>query len=114
MRRRRLDSGCQQTLSLLAQVMGECPHKMHAHVMRTMFKHAKCYKVLGPVFLQMKLAMASYWAQPQELQFLCRRIIRQNLFNNFKLHKDKTKVLNIETVSKLGLPPKVQSYIMLQ
>jgi hypothetical protein len=52
-RRRKLDEQCEQTLALLSQVMGEHSGHKHAHVMRTMFRHAKCYKVLGPVFYQL-------------------------------------------------------------
>lgn len=107
MRRRKLDTGCLQTLTLLAQVMGECPSRMHSHVMRTMFRHAKCYRVLGPVFLQLKLAIASYWAQPQDLRFLCRRAIRQCLLNS-------PHHLIPSTVAGLGLPPQMVSYIMLE
>lgn len=107
MRRRKLDTGCLQTLTLLAQVMGECPNRMHSHVMRTMFRHAKCYRVLGPVFLQLKLAIASHWAQPQDLRFLCRRSIRQCLLNS--PHR-----LIPSTIAGLGLPPQMVSYIMLE
>ncbi|EEB17158.1 hypothetical protein Phum_PHUM455550 [Pediculus humanus corporis] len=59
--------------------MGENPERMHSHVMRTMFRHAKCFKVLGPVFYQLKSSMMPYWRQPKDLKYLCRKEIRKIL-----------------------------------
>lgn len=104
-RRRKLDEHCERTLALLSQVMGEHPGRMHAHVMRTMFRHAKCYKVLGPVFYQLKIAMMRYWTQPQDLLFICRKAIRSAV--------GPERLMAGET-SQLGLPNQIQGYLLLE
>ncbi|KAJ9576221.1 hypothetical protein L9F63_006954, partial [Diploptera punctata] len=104
-RRRKLDEQCERTLALLSQVMGEQPGRMHGHVMRTMFRHAKCYKVLGPVFYQLKISMMRYWTQPQDLLFMCRRAIRSSL--------GPERLMSGDT-SKLGLPNQIQSYLLME
>lgn len=104
-RRRKLDEQCEQTLALLSQVMGEHPGRMHAHVMRTMFRHAKCYKVLGPVFYQLKISMMRYWTQPQDLVFMCRKAIRSAV--------GPERIMAGET-SQLGLPNQIQRYLLLE
>lgn len=101
---RKLNSNSEKTLSVLCEVMGENPERMHSHVMRTMFRHAKCFKVLGPVFYQLKSAMMPYWRQPKDLKYLCRKEIR--------------KVIGSERlksgIKHLGLPKKVTNYILLE
>ncbi|XP_069683736.1 uncharacterized protein [Periplaneta americana] len=104
-RRRKLDEQCERTLALLSQVMGEHPGRMHGHVMRTMFRHAKCYKVLGPVFYQLKISMMRYWTQPQDLLFICRKAIRTAV--------GPERLMAGET-GRLGLPHQMQGYLMLE
>jgi hypothetical protein len=104
-RRRKLDEQCERTLALLSQVMGEHPGRMHAHVMRTMFRHAKCYKVLGPVFYQLKISMMRYWTQPQDLVFICRKTIRSAV--------GPERIMAGQT-SQLGLPNRIQEYLLLE
>ena len=104
-RRRKLDEQCERTLALLSQVMGEQPGRMHGHVMRTMFRHAKCYKVLGPVFYQLKISMMRYWTQPPELIFMCRKAIRSSLGPERLMAGD---------TNKLGLPSQIQSYLLME
>ncbi|XKL65018.1 hypothetical protein PGB90_005104 [Kerria lacca] len=104
----RLSDHCLQTLYVLAEIMGENPNSMHSHVMSTMFSHARCYSILGPVFLQIKLAMSPYWSQPQSLKFLCRSIIRKSIINV------PGRFINNENISSLMLPPSLQSYLMLE
>ncbi|PSN50898.1 hypothetical protein C0J52_05355 [Blattella germanica] len=104
-RRRKLDEQCEQTLALLTQVMGEHPGRMHGHVMRTMFRHAKCYKVLGPVFYQLKISMMRYWTQPPDLLFMCRKAIRSAVGPERLMSGD---------ANKLGLPSQIQGYLMLE
>ncbi|KAL1453836.1 hypothetical protein WDU94_010147 [Cyamophila willieti] len=81
---------------------------MHAHVMRTMFDHARCVRVLGPVFLQMKLSMSQHWGQPQSLQTLCRTAFRRNA-----LRTQETS-LTQESLSALGLPLPVQKFVLYE
>ena len=104
-RRRKLDEQCERTLALLSQVMGEHPGRMHAHVMRTMFRHAKCYKVLGPVFYHLKISMMRYWTQPQDLVFMCRKTIRSAV--------GPERIMAGQT-SQLGLPNRIQGYLLLE
>ncbi|XP_067014753.1 uncharacterized protein [Anabrus simplex] len=104
-RRRRLDEQCGRTLCLISEAMGEHPTRMHGHVMRTMFRHAKCYKVLGPVFYQLKISMMRYWTQPLALTFMCRRTIRAAMGHQRMLSSD---------VRHLGLPASLQNYITLE
>lgn len=107
MRKRKLDDHCFQTLSLIAQAMGEQPARMHSHVMRTMFDHARCVRVLGPVFLQMKLSMSQYWGQPQNLQTMSRTAFRRDVFQR----KD---ILTKEKLQSLGLPLLIQKFILYE
>ncbi|XP_008477484.1 uncharacterized protein LOC103514389 [Diaphorina citri] len=107
MRKRKLDDACFETLSLIAQAMGEQPSRMHAHVMRTMFDHARCVRVLGPVFLQMKLSMSQHWCQPQSLQILCRTAFRSEAM------RTKQK-LNRESLQQLGLPLPLQKFVLYE
>lgn len=95
---------CHQTLKLLAQVMGEAPKRMHAHVLRTMFRHVRCFRVLGPVFLQLKLGMMRYWSQPHDLKYLCRRALRRSM---------GPKRITSAT-SHLGLPRPLQRYVLME
>ncbi|XP_049839085.1 uncharacterized protein LOC126284297 isoform X1 [Schistocerca gregaria] len=105
MRRRRLDSRAQNTLHLLSEAMGEQPARMHRTVMRTMFRHARCVKVLGPVFLQLKSQMKRYWTQPLELRFLCRKAIRGAV---------GPQRLAQGGAAQLGLPPPLQKYVCFE
>lgn len=85
--------------------MGDDPNRMHTHVMRTMFSHAQCYNIFGPVFFQIKKALSPQWVQPRSLQQLCRKAIRHSLFNGCQnnAHPD--------TVAELKLPKTLESYI---
>lgn len=107
MRKRRLDEACFQTLSLIAQSMGEQPSRMHTHVMRTMFDHARCVRVLGPVFLQMKLTMSQHWGQPQSLQTLARTTFRKHALCS-------QQPLNRPSLEELGLPLPLQKFVLYE
>lgn len=100
---RRLDH-CGLTLRLLCQVMGESPKRMHAHVLRTMFRHVRCFRVLGPVFLQLKLTMMRYWSQPHDLKYLCWRTVRRSL--------GPKRI--VAATPRLGLPRPLQKYVLME
>lgn len=101
---RRLLENCSQTMGLLSQVMGEAPQRMHSHVLRTMFRHVRCYQVLGPVFLQIKLSMMRYWSAPQDLKYLCWKALRKNMAPR--------KVVG--SAARLGLPGPLQRYVLME
>lgn len=101
--RRRLEN-CSETVRLLAQVMGDCPRRMHAHVLRTMFRHVRCFRVLGPIFLQLKMSMMRYWSQPHGLKYLCMRTIRGTLAPR-RL---------VAGTPQLGLPRSLQNYVLME
>lgn len=102
--RRRLEN-CSETLRHLALVMGESPRRMHAHVLRTMFRHVRCFRVLGPVFLQLKMGMMRHWSQPQGLKYLCWRTIRRSV---------GPRRLATGGVTQLGLPKPLQNYVLMK
>ncbi|XP_065226216.1 uncharacterized protein LOC135849644 [Planococcus citri] len=108
MKRLKLNDNCLRTMYLLAEAMGEHPELMRSHVMSTMFSHAKCYNVLGPVFLQIKLAMSPYWTQPQSLKYMCKSAIRKSVLSL------PGRFVTAENMSSLLLPPSLESYVMLQ
>lgn len=101
---RRLHANSEKTLSVLCEIMGENPERMHSHVMRNMFRHGKCFKVLGPVFYQLKSLMMPYWRQPKDLKYLCRKEIRR------VLGSERLK----SGIKHLCLPKKVANYILLE
>lgn len=101
--RRRFEH-CNLTLDVLARVMGGEPLRMRSLVLRTMFRHARCPRVLGPIFQQIKTALAGYWSQPQGLQYSCWRAVRTSLASTS---------LAASTPS-LGLPPTLQQYLLME
>ncbi|KAJ1524306.1 hypothetical protein ONE63_010817 [Megalurothrips usitatus] len=116
-RRRRLDEGCLRTLALVSQEMAEQmgPRRMHGLVLRTMFRHSRCYRVLGPVFLQIKTAMARHWSTPQDLRSLCRCVIRRSL-GVPSAHGPAAGGARLplhQSVRALGLPRPLQEYLLL-
>ncbi|XP_066974018.1 ankyrin repeat and SOCS box protein 6-like [Macrobrachium rosenbergii] len=101
--RRKLEN-CSHTISILSMVMAENPRRMHQHVLRTMFRHSRCYKVLGPVFLELKTLMMPHWTQPPSLSSLCWRSVRNSLTPK-KIHS---------STHLLGLPPLLEAFILLE
>lgn len=88
--------------------MGENPNRMHSHVMRTMFSHAQCYNIFGPVFFQIKKALAPQWVQPHALQHLCRKSIRRSLFRGRRGNAYP------DTVAELNLPKPLEDFVTYQ
>ncbi|CAL4122190.1 unnamed protein product [Meganyctiphanes norvegica] len=68
-----------QTLFIISFLMSDQPKRMQQHVIRSMIMHSKCYKVLGPIFLELKNLMSPHWSQPQSLSLSCCRSIRKTL-----------------------------------
>ncbi|XP_065335276.1 uncharacterized protein LOC135936404 [Cloeon dipterum] len=100
--RRRFEN-CDLTLEMLARVMGERPAQMKAHVLRAMFRHAKCPKVLGPIFKRVKEVLSVYWTNPQSLQFSCLSAIRRRLGGRTS-----------HGVPLLGLSPPLKRTLLMQ
>ncbi|XP_053648308.1 putative ankyrin repeat protein RF_0381 isoform X1 [Cherax quadricarinatus] len=99
---RRLEN-CSYTVSILSHMMADNPRRMYQHVLRTMFRQSRCYKVLGPVFLELKTLMMPHWTQPATLASLCWRTVRNSLTPK-RIHSG---------TPQLGLPPPLESYILL-
>jgi hypothetical protein len=101
--RRRFEH-CSLTLDVLARVMGSEPLRMKALVLRTMYRHARSPRVLGPIFQQIKSALAGYWNQPQGLQYSCWRAVRRAV-----------RPLSIAAATpRLGLPSPLQRYLVME
>lgn len=95
--------GAENTLTCLCHEMGRDPARMKAHVMRVMLSEAKYPRVLGPLYLQLKLAMAPFWSEPQHLRYLAWNSIRKSI---------GPKRLNSGS-KQLGLPSPLRKYLTL-
>ncbi|XP_059487421.1 uncharacterized protein LOC132203576 [Neocloeon triangulifer] len=100
--RRRFEN-CDLTLEMLARVMGERPAQMKAHVLRVMFRHARCPKVLGPIFKRIKEVVSVYWTNAPSLQYSCLSAIRRRLAGR-----------TAHGVPLLGLPPSLKRSLLMQ
>lgn len=96
--------GSEETLHCLCHDMGRDPGRMKSHVLSAMLVEGRCPRVLGPIFLQLKLDMAPFWTEPQRLRYLAWTSIRRSL---------GPKRLNTGS-GKLGLPHALSSYLLLQ
>ncbi|XP_014674063.1 PREDICTED: ankyrin repeat and SOCS box protein 10-like [Priapulus caudatus] len=95
---------CARTLEVLCRVMGAHPQTMYSHMLRTMFRHVRCFRVLGPVFLEIKHAMMRYWTGPPQLRYLCWRAIRRSMQPH-----------NVERRARtLGLPSRLERYLTME
>jgi len=92
------------TLDCLCHEMGRQPARMKAHVLRVMVSEGRYPRVLGPVFLQLKLAMAPFWSEPQDLRYLAWNSVRRSLGPK-RLEKGS---------SQLGLPRSLTQYLTLR
>jgi hypothetical protein len=91
------------TLNCLSHEMGKQPRRMKAHVLRVMVSEGRHPRVLGPVFLQMKLSMEPFWSEPQDLRYLAWNSVRRALGPR-----------RLERASgQLGLPPPLTRYLTL-
>ncbi|XP_069973654.1 ankyrin repeat and SOCS box protein 18 [Penaeus vannamei] len=95
---------CSSTITIISQLMAADPRRMHQHILRTMFRQSRCYHILGPLFLELKTLMMPHWTQPASLSFLCWQTIRRSLTPK-RIHSG---------TPQLGLPPPLQSYILLE
>lgn len=102
-RQRKVDN-CSEILCLLSRAMAVQPKRMHAHVLRTMFKHVRCYRILGPIFLQLKMDMMKYWTEPHDLKFLCWTTIRRRMS-----HRRISRA-----APYLGLPKPLHNYLLMK
>jgi len=91
------------TLNCLSHEMGKQPRRMKAHVLRVMVSEGRHPRVLGPVFLQLKLSMEPFWSEPQDLRYLAWNSVRRSLGPR-----------RLERASgQLGLPPPLTRYLTL-
>ena len=59
--------------------MGRQPGRMRGHTVRVMLHEGRHPKVLGPVFLQLKLLLSPFWAEPPHLRYLACNSVRRSL-----------------------------------
>ena len=96
-------AGAESTLNSLSHEMGRDPARMKSHVMRVMLAEGKHPKVLGPLYLKLKLAMCPFWDEPQHLRYLAWNSIRRSIGPK-----------RLATSSKqLGLPLPLRKYLTL-
>jgi len=67
------------TLECLCHEMGRSAERMKSHVVRVMLSEGRHPRVLGPVFLKLKMIMAPFWTQPQHLTYLAWNSVRRSL-----------------------------------
>ena len=89
-----------ETLDCLCHEMGRDPDRMKSHVLRVMLRlvglshiivllvifsqsEGRFPRVLGPVFLQLKVTMAPFWSQPQRLRYLAWQGVRRSIGKYF-------------------------------
>jgi len=101
-RQRNLDT-TDATLNCLNHVMGKAPRRMKEHVIRIMVSEGRYPRVLGPVFLQLKLAMEPFWCEPPALRYLAWRSVRRSLGPR-RLERGALQ---------LGLPRPIATYLTL-
>lgn len=95
---------CSQTLELLCRVMGTNPQRMYSHMLRTMFRQVRCFRILGPVFLEIKHTMMRYWTGPPKLKYLCWKTLRRSIHPS-----------NVERgAPSLGLPSCLERYLTME
>jgi hypothetical protein len=91
------------TLACLCHEMGRDPARMKAHVLRVLLAEGRHPRVLGPLYLQLKLTMAPFWSEPQQLRYLAWKSVRRSL---------GPKRLNAGS-RQLGLPSPLRRYLTL-
>ena len=96
-------SNAESTLNCICHEMGRDPGRMKTHVQRVMVTEGKHPKVLGPLYLKLKLAMCPFWSEPQHLRYLAWNSIRRSI---------GPKRLSSRS-QQLGLPVALRKYITL-
>ncbi|XP_046647117.1 uncharacterized protein LOC124337107 [Daphnia pulicaria] len=98
-------SGATITADLLGRTMGSRPEAFKALVLRSMLRHGRFIRVLGPVFVQLKSILSPYWRQPQPLRYAAWTVIRR--------HSSPVKSWARE-LQQMGLPPSVLRYLTME
>lgn len=98
-------SGATITADLLGRTMGSRPEAFKALVLRSMLRHGRFIRVLGPVFVQLKSILSPYWKQPQPLRYAAWTVIRR--------HSSPVKSWAKE-LQQMGLPPSVLRYLTME
>lgn len=95
--------GAVMTASLLGRMMGSRPEAMRSLVVRSMLRHGRCVRVLGPVFVQLKSLLSPYWRQPHRLSYAAWNVVRRSM-NPPRL---------VTELEQLGLPPALHRFIIM-
>ena len=95
--------GAVQTTGLLGRTMASRPEEMRSLVLRSMLRHGRCVRVIGPVFVQLKSMLSPFWRQPQRLTYSAWKVIRQSMGPPRLLAE----------LDQLGLPPALHRFITM-
>ena len=101
--RRRCVDGALVTADLLGRMMGSRPELMRSLVLRSMVRHGRYIRILGPVFLKLKSLLSPYWRQPPRLQYAAWKVIRKSI----------RPLRLVQELQQLGLPPALNRFITL-
>lgn len=92
------------TADLLGRTMGARPEAFRSLVLRSMVRHGRCVRVLGPVFVQLKAILSPYWRQPPPLRYAAWTVIRKRASPARSWTRD---------LQQLGLPPPILRYLTM-
>ena len=92
--------GAAVTADLLGRTMGSRPEAFRSLVLRSMVRHGRCVRVLGPVFVQLKSILSPYWRQPHPLRYAAWNVIRRHS--------------NAGQLKQLALPPPLLRYLTME
>lgn len=102
--RRRCVEGASVTADLLGRMMGNRPEAFRLLVLRSMIRHGRYVRVLGPVFVQLKSLLSPYWKQPPSLRYAAWSAIRHHSTGNSWARE----------LQELGLPPSTLRYLTME
>ena len=72
-------------------------------MLRVMVSEGRFPRILGPIFLQLKLTMEPFWSEPQDLRYLAWNSVRRSLGPR-RLQR---------STCQLGLPAPLARYLTL-
>lgn len=93
-----------ETLRALCMVMGEDmggPASIKGHVDRTMLEVGYAPKIIGPIFVRIREAMAPFMSRPHSLSYQCVRSVRRSLLRSSSVNTAHATLLK-KPLKRLG------------